>query len=155
MRGRSSILGVGTLHGLALTLAGLLLVSAAACGSEDSGRREDTTDTSADTNGPDTSETVSPDTSEDTAETSGEEVDGGFRSPCLENSECDSGYCVNTELGPLCTRQCQDTCPDDWRCVCVGQTNQVGLSRAKFEEGAGRNLVAVRGATESRRRAVA
>jgi hypothetical protein len=74
MRGRSSILGVGTLHGLALTLAGLLLVSAAACGSEDSGRREDTTDTSADTNGPDTSETVSPDTSEDTAEASGEVV---------------------------------------------------------------------------------
>lgn len=37
---------------------------------------------------------------------------------------------------------------------CVGQTNQVGLSRAGFEEGAGRNLVAVRGPAEGCRRAV-
>ncbi len=37
--------------------------------------------------------------------------------------------------------------------LCVGKTNGVGPSRAKFEEGAGRGLVAVRGVTKGRRRA--
>ena len=37
---------------------------------------------------------------------------------------------------------------------CVGKPNGVGLSRAKFEEGAGRGLVAVPGVMEGRRRAV-
>ena len=119
MRGRSFVDGVGTLRTGLLAGLGLLFVTSAGCGSEDSQRRDDTTDANPDTGGPDTSDTAETDTAEDTAETSGEVVDGGFRSPCLENSECDSGYCVNTELGPLCTRQCQDTCPDDWRCVGV------------------------------------
>jgi len=35
--------------------------------------------------------------------------------------------------------------------LCVGQTNGVGLSRAKFEEGAGQGLVAVLGVTEGHR----
>jgi len=47
-----------------------------------------------------------------------------------------------------------DTDLDTGSDTCVGQTNQVGLSRTKFEEGAGRNLVAVRGAAEGCRRAV-
>jgi|GEM_PF-7043062 len=37
--------------------------------------------------------------------------------------------------------------------LCVGKTNGVGPPRAKFEEGAGRVLVAVPGVTEGRRQA--
>lgn len=42
--------------------------------------------------------------------------EGEFGWPCLEGSECLSGYCVTTDDGSVCTRICDEDCPDGWLC---------------------------------------
>ena len=42
---------------------------------------------------------------------------GEFAAACSENSDCTSGWCVTSNLGPLCTRTCVDECPQGWSCV--------------------------------------
>ena len=42
--------------------------------------------------------------------------EGGFGWPCDENDQCDSGFCVETSEGTVCTMTCMDECPDDWLC---------------------------------------
>jgi len=42
--------------------------------------------------------------------------EGGFGWPCDENSDCDSGFCVETAGGDVCTMTCMDECPEDWLC---------------------------------------
>ena len=45
---------------------------------------------------------------------------GGFQSPCERNSDCESGYCVDTADGRECSAFCTDDCPDpDWTCRTV------------------------------------
>lgn len=45
---------------------------------------------------------------------------GGFQSPCERNSDCESGYCVDTADGRACSAFCTDDCPDpDWTCRTV------------------------------------
>ncbi|MFT5434055.1 MAG: hypothetical protein ACI9OJ_004768, partial [Myxococcota bacterium] len=41
---------------------------------------------------------------------------GDFLAPCEHNDECDSGYCVQSEAGQVCSRLCTDSCPTDWAC---------------------------------------
>ena len=51
----------------------------------------------------------------------GEESDapeeGGFLWPCEGDSDCDSGFCVETDGGDVCTVLCDGECPDPtWEC---------------------------------------
>ena len=42
---------------------------------------------------------------------------GEAGAPCENNGECDSGFCILTAMGSLCTTTCQEECPYDWKCV--------------------------------------
>ncbi len=39
--------------------------------------------------------------------------------PCTENSACESGYCIQSPEGKVCTETCVEDCPDDWSCEFV------------------------------------
>ena len=41
---------------------------------------------------------------------------GGPFWPCEVNSDCSSGWCIETDLGDLCTTACIEECPGDWTC---------------------------------------
>lgn len=69
----------------------------------------DSADDTAEADGIGTSDSESSDTSDVI-------VAGGFLSPCVENTDCDSGWCIETDDGTVCTRQCLEDCPSDWRC---------------------------------------
>jgi hypothetical protein len=45
------------------------------------------------------------------------EEEGGWGCPCKKNDECISGYCIDSELGKVCTKTCSSSCPKDWNCV--------------------------------------
>ncbi len=49
-------------------------------------------------------------------------IAGTFGCPCVENSDCDSNYCIDGDQGKICTRECKDSCPTDFLCK---QTNGV------------------------------
>jgi cysteine-rich repeat protein len=53
-----------------------------------------------------------------TADTGSNE--GGFGYPCKANDDCNSGYCVPTPDGELCTKTCDVDCPQDWACKPLG-----------------------------------
>jgi hypothetical protein len=61
------------------------------------------------------------DTGRDVDTTPDVNLEGGFGWPCVEDVECDSGYCVDAGDGErLCTVLCVDTCPaEDWDCRLV------------------------------------
>ena len=42
--------------------------------------------------------------------------------PCEGNDGCDSGFCVPTGEGKVCTTTCSATCPDGWACSAVSNT---------------------------------
>ena len=42
--------------------------------------------------------------------------------PCVENTDCDSGWCVDGYDGKVCTEICIETCPEGWGCVEVANT---------------------------------
>ena len=42
---------------------------------------------------------------------------GGWGCPCNINDNCDSGYCVESETGKVCTKSCTNSCPKDWKCT--------------------------------------
>ena len=44
--------------------------------------------------------------------------------PCTENTDCPSGWCVETAEGKTCTNTCIDSCPKDWFCGPVSNTGQ-------------------------------
>jgi hypothetical protein len=39
--------------------------------------------------------------------------------PCLDNKDCESGFCVQTADGKLCTEPCQQDCPSGYSCELV------------------------------------
>ncbi len=43
--------------------------------------------------------------------------DGAWGCPCNNNDACTSGYCVESEMGKVCSRTCTSQCPADWVCV--------------------------------------
>jgi hypothetical protein len=46
--------------------------------------------------------------------------DGCFLDPCMDNSNCLSGWCVHHLGEGVCTQACQEDCPDGWSCSQVG-----------------------------------
>jgi hypothetical protein len=48
---------------------------------------------------------------------------GGLGAPCEDNGDCDSGFCVPSDIGDICTSVCIDDCPEDWVCKGVPFTN--------------------------------
>lgn len=51
---------------------------------------------------------------------------GEFGAPCIENIDCFSGWCITSDRGPICTRECVEDCPADFNCL--GITNGVDLA---------------------------
>jgi len=45
---------------------------------------------------------------------------GGFLWPCTENTDCDSGFCIEAADGFVCTTTCIEDCPDGWECAQAG-----------------------------------
>ncbi|MBM4353345.1 MAG: hypothetical protein FJ109_06030 [Deltaproteobacteria bacterium] len=45
---------------------------------------------------------------------------GCFLDPCSENPDCQSGWCVEHMGQGLCSRECQDECPEGWLCKQAG-----------------------------------
>ncbi|MBM4398630.1 MAG: hypothetical protein FJ087_23455, partial [Deltaproteobacteria bacterium] len=41
---------------------------------------------------------------------------GEFGAPCLANSDCASGFCIESPTGYACTRTCVEDCPAGWFC---------------------------------------
>ncbi|MGB0589569.1 MAG: hypothetical protein ACPGU1_07825 [Myxococcota bacterium] len=51
------------------------------------------------------------------AQTTPEEGDAGdFGTPCTENADCESGYCVEGPEGAVCTKTCSEVCPEGYQC---------------------------------------
>jgi hypothetical protein len=52
------------------------------------------------------------------------EGEGGcFLDPCLENSDCQSGWCVEHMGEGVCSQHCQEDCPPGWLCKQVGASD--------------------------------
>lgn len=49
---------------------------------------------------------------------------GSFLSPCSSNDDCESGFCVDSESGPVCTKTCLagGDCPDGFLCTGIINT---------------------------------
>ena len=43
-------------------------------------------------------------------------VPGGLGAPCVDNRDCDSGYCIQGADGFICTVPCVAECPDGFGC---------------------------------------
>ncbi|MSQ84243.1 MAG: hypothetical protein EXR77_15390 [Myxococcales bacterium] len=39
-----------------------------------------------------------------------------FGKPCAENEDCQSGYCVLAPEGKVCSKECETSCDDGWKC---------------------------------------
>jgi len=51
-------------------------------------------------------------------------------SVCDKPTDCDSGYCIKTAAGKICTRTCVDCCPDGFACEQLEGTDTVFLCLA-------------------------
>ena len=45
--------------------------------------------------------------------------DGGFGCDCESNDDCNSGWCVETPGGYMCSQTCVEECPEGWTCTLV------------------------------------
>jgi hypothetical protein len=133
-------------RGAALTFGLILLAAGCGGGASSSGADEggaddvlaDTTDVGGGEGFPDPpdfglGEEVTEDVGDDSGNDGGadaadldgedaEEIDAGpkvgeFGYPCDENAQCLSGYCVESELGKVCTDICIESCPPGWICA--------------------------------------
>ena len=56
--------------------------------------------------------------SEDAATTGSDiAVSGGFGTGCESDTDCQSGPCVQTANGRVCSQGCEDACPEGWSCL--------------------------------------
>ena len=49
--------------------------------------------------------------------------EGCFLDECSQNSECQSGWCVEHMGQKVCTQSCQEECPEGWTCSQVGASD--------------------------------
>ncbi len=47
---------------------------------------------------------------------------GAFGYPCVDNQDCLSGFCVESENGKVCTEYCLENCPQGWQCAQVSSS---------------------------------
>ncbi len=45
-----------------------------------------------------------------------------FGFPCLSNNDCDSGFCIDTRQGKVCSTSCVSDCPSGFQCTNVSGT---------------------------------
>ena len=50
---------------------------------------------------------------------------GGFGCACVDNNACDSGFCIETDDGDVCTKTCDSDCPAGYKCIGVTQQTDV------------------------------
>ncbi len=48
---------------------------------------------------------------------------GCFLDPCVDNADCQSGWCVQHMGEGICTQHCQEECPTGWSCQQVAGTD--------------------------------
>ncbi len=66
---------------------------------------------------PDTAPDAGDDLGADVSDADAGTPEGGFGAPCTTDDVCDSGYCIDTAEGRICTAPCVDECPnEDWEC---------------------------------------
>ncbi len=53
-------------------------------------------------------------------ENSEKPLPGESGATCKSNSDCDSGFCVDTASGKMCTKQCSSCCPKGFSCAQAG-----------------------------------
>ncbi len=96
----------------------LLAIALAACGSDATPATQPDGDTvlEPETTFPEVSETEAlPETTIVDAEI----TQGEFGAPCEANQDCFSGWCVESDSGLICTRNCLDECPVGYDCRSV------------------------------------
>jgi hypothetical protein len=85
----------------------------------------DAVEPDTDTGGPepdaieDAGDTGTPDDTDmgtDTTDIGPDVEEGTTGAPCTENEQCDSGYCISTSEGEVCTEVCNGDCPFGWDC---------------------------------------
>lgn len=98
-----------------------MLWLAVACSSPPAGQStDDTTVLPKDTIGPQLDGQDSSDATDepDVPQQQPCETEGGWGCPCKDNTDCaDVAYCIDSELGKVCTKACSTSCPKDWKCV--------------------------------------
>ena len=47
---------------------------------------------------------------------------GGFTEECETNGDCESGWCVPSPIGNVCSEPCIEACPDGFKCALVSNT---------------------------------
>ena len=57
---------------------------------------------------------------------------GAFSYPCTSNSECNSGWCIASPKGTVCTRTCVEECPEGYGCRQLTLGDPVFLCLPKF-----------------------
>ncbi len=109
----------------------LPLLFASACGSDSNGSDSDATgvqdgtllpDGTVDATDADTLDTggfVEFDTGIEVAETEVSKPSADFGEPCLGNTDCESGWCVESPDGYICTAECLEECPESYDCKSV------------------------------------
>jgi len=87
--------------------------------------------TNPDTSGPDVGAdtTTAPDCDE---EEGPPPTAGEFGYPCNSNSECNSGWCVPSPNGNICTKTCIEECPDGFACRQLSLGDPVFLCLPEF-----------------------
>jgi hypothetical protein len=60
-------------------------------------------------------------------------VPGEYGSPCVQNSDCSSNFCIDGPAGKVCTKTCVETCDDGWACTQVAsQGDTVFICKPRF-----------------------
>ncbi len=59
---------------------------------------------------------------EDTTGDTGTPEAGEFGAPCASNADCESEYCIESFEGFICTKTCQEDCPEGYACKSVLNT---------------------------------
>ncbi|MFT7581738.1 MAG: hypothetical protein ACI9MR_003416, partial [Myxococcota bacterium] len=89
-----------------------------------------------DTNTSPDADTADPRDTGDAGDTVDPNCAGEFGCPCLANNQCDSGWCVASSTGFLCTRTCLADCPQGFDCRQgnAGQADPVFLCMPRIKE---------------------
>ena len=53
------------------------------------------------------------------------ESPGAWGCTCKNNNDCNSGFCIDSSDGKICTKTCTTSCPQDWTCAQTSGTELV------------------------------